>query len=158
MKVLRLHGKGDLRIHDEPDPVPEPDEQVVNILAAGICGSDLHWVDHGGVGEAQVVRPLVLGHEFAGTITNADGRETQVAVDPAISCGTCRSCQEGHPNLCNRIRFTGYGMDDGALREYMAWPARCIHPLPAGMSAIDGVVLEPGQEYRKTTIYKFSVK
>jgi L-iditol 2-dehydrogenase len=109
----------------------------------GICGSDLHWVEQGGVGEAQIDRPLVLGHEFAGTITDTDGRDIQVAVDPAIPCGQCRLCQEGHPNLCTSIRFAGYGIDDGALREKLAWPEKCLHPLPQGMSVIEGAMLEP---------------
>ncbi|MFC1484410.1 zinc-binding dehydrogenase [Candidatus Neomarinimicrobiota bacterium] len=143
MRVIRLHGKGDLRVHDEADPAPGPGERIVQVHAVGICGSDLHWYEQGGVGESQIDQPLVLGHEFAGTITDADGRAVLAAVDPAIACGQCRSCQEGHPNLCTRIRFAGYGIDDGALREKLAWHGKCIHPLPEGMSAVEGVMLEP---------------
>lgn len=143
MRVIRLHGNMDLRVHDEPEPVPGPEESLVNVHAVGICGSDLHWIECGGVGETQIDEPLVLGHEFAGTITDADGRAVLAAVDPAIPCGRCRSCQEGHPNLCTRIRFAGYGTDDGALREKLAWPEKCFHPLPEGMTAIEGAMLEP---------------
>ena len=143
MKVIRLHGKNDLRVHEEPDPVPGPDERLVEVHAVGICGSDLHWVEQAGIGEAAIDNPLVLGHEFAGTTSNGEGSTIPVAVDPAIPCGQCRSCLEGHPNLCTRIRFAGYGTDDGGMREKLAWPERCFHPLPEGMSAIEGAMLEP---------------
>ncbi|MFB0517112.1 MAG: zinc-binding dehydrogenase [Candidatus Neomarinimicrobiota bacterium] len=143
MRVLRLHGKGDLRLHTEPDPVAGPDEAVVLIHTVGICGSDLHWVEHGGVGETQLEKPMVLGHEFSGVVNDREGQPVLVAVDPAIPCGQCRSCQEGHPNLCWQIRFAGYGVEDGAFREQMAWPKRCLHPLPEKLTATDGALLEP---------------
>jgi L-iditol 2-dehydrogenase len=130
-------------MHDEPDPKPREDEQVIDIDVVGICGSDLHWHEQAGVGEAQIDRPLVLGHEFGGYIHGADGQLVPVAVDPAIPCNQCRPCLEGHPNLCTRIRFAGYGTDDGGLRERVAWPQRCLYPLPAGMSTAEGAMLEP---------------
>jgi L-iditol 2-dehydrogenase len=86
-----------------------------------------------------LTRPLAPGHELAGT--TEDGR--RVAVDPAIPCEECPLCLEGHPNLCPTVRFAGYGEDDGALSEWMAWPERCVFPLPEGLSAIDGAMLEP---------------
>src|SRR5262249_5535346 len=78
-------------------------------------------------------------HELAGV--TADGQ--RVAVDPAISCQACPLCLEGHPNLCEAIRFAGHGEDDGGLQEWMAWPARCLFPLPAGLTAADGALLQP---------------
>ena len=81
----------------------------------------------------------MLGHEFAGR--TEDGR--LVAVDPAIYCGHCPLCLEGHPNLCPSVRFAGHGPDDGALREWIAWPEECLVPLPDGFSAADGAMLEP---------------
>jgi L-iditol 2-dehydrogenase len=66
-----------------------------------------------------------------------------VAVDPAMPCGTCELCKEGHRNLCVRIRFAGHGSQDGALREYVAWPTELLHPLPDGFTAADGALLEP---------------
>ncbi len=139
MRVARLHGAGDIRLHDEPLPVPGPDETLVRVRAVGLCGSDLHWLAEGGIGDAQLVHPLVLGHEFAGT-TDAGER---VAVDPAISCGQCEMCQAGNPNLCSRVVLAGHGDRDGALREAMAWPTHCLHPLPDSLSFADGAMLEP---------------
>ena len=139
MKVARLHGPGDVRLHDEPRPTPGPGEVLVRVEAVGLCGSDLHWFSEGSIGGVPLTRPLTPGHELAGT--TEDGR--RVAVDPAISCEECPLCLEGHPNLCPTVRFAGYGEDDGALSEWMAWPERCVFPLPEGLSAIDGAMLEP---------------
>jgi len=139
VRVVRLHGVRDLRLEDEARPVPRPGEALVRVGAVGICGSDLHWFEQGAIGGATFNHPLVLGHEFAGTTTDGDA----VAVDPAIPCQACRACAEGHPNLCEAVRFAGHGSEDGALREWMAWPAPCLIPLPPGLSAADGAMLEP---------------
>jgi L-iditol 2-dehydrogenase len=64
-------------------------------------------------------------------------------VDPAVSFGSCRACLEGHPNVCPSVRFAGQGKDDGALREWVAWPERCLFPLPETLTEADGAMLEP---------------
>lgn len=138
MRAVRLHAAGELRTHEEPQPVPGPGERLVRVTAVGLCGSDLHWVDAGGIGSTRLERPLVLGHELAG-VTD-DGR--RVAIDPAISCGTCESCLGGHSQLCEAVRFAGHDVD-GGLREWIAWPERCLFPLPAAVSDTAGAVLEP---------------
>jgi L-iditol 2-dehydrogenase len=111
----------------------------VRVEAVGLCGSDLHWFEEGSIGGVPLVRPLAPGHELAGT--TEDGR--RVAVDPAVPCTTCPLCLEGHPNLCAGVRFAGHGEDDGALREWMTWPERCLFALPEGLSAAEGAMLEP---------------
>jgi L-iditol 2-dehydrogenase len=143
MKVLRLHGRGDLRLHDEPEPVPGPGEVLLRVTAVGLCGSDLHWFSEAGIGDARLQEPLVLGHEFAGVIESGERRGERVAVDPAVPCGACEFCLEGNPNFCSTLRFAGHGMEDGALRQYMAWSAHCLHPLPNSLTDADGVMLEP---------------
>jgi len=139
VRSARLHGARDLRLHDEPSPVPGTGEVLVRVEAVGLCGSDLHWFEEGGIGGTSISRALVPGHEFAGR--TADGR--LCAVDPAMHCGHCRLCVEGHPNLCPEVRFAGHGSVDGALRECLAWPERNLIPLPEGFSAADGAMLEP---------------
>lgn len=139
MRVARLHAVGEVRVGDEPVPVPGAEESLVHVRAVGICGSDLHWLAEGGIGDAQLAHPLVLGHEFAGT-TDAGQR---VAVDPAIPCGHCVMCQSGNPNLCDRVVFAGHGDLDGALREAVAWPTHLLHTLPETLSFSDGAMLEP---------------
>jgi L-iditol 2-dehydrogenase len=139
MRALRLHGPHDLRLHDELRPTPRQGEQLLRVTAVGICGSDLRWFSAGGIGDATLSQPLVLGHEFA-AVTPSGGR---VAVDPAIPCRKCEDCMRGHPNLCAEVRFAGHGSVDGALREYLAWDERCLFPLPDSMTDEDGVMLEP---------------
>lgn len=140
---MRLHAAGDLRLHDEPMPVPGPDEALVRVTAVGLCGSDLHWFGEAGIGDARIAQPLVLGHEFAGVIDSGERRGERVAIDPAIPCEQCEFCHEGNPNLCIALHFAGHGADDGALREYVTWPFRCLHPLPVSMTDADGAMLEP---------------
>lgn len=142
MKVLRLHAVGDLRLHHEPKPVPGPGEVLLRVTAVGLCGSDLHWLSGAGIGDVQLKKPLVLGHEFAGVIESGKRRGQRVAVDPAVSCGLCEFCLEGSPNLCAALRFAGHGEQDGALREYMAWPIRCLYHLPDSLTDVEGALLE----------------
>jgi len=139
MKSVRLHAVGDLRIHDEPVPVPGTAERLVRVKAVGVCGSDLHWFSEAGIGDAQLKRPLVLGHEFAGE--TEDGQ--RVAVDPAIPCGECEFCLQGHPNLCSALVFAGHGEQDGALQECLAWHEKSLFPIPDSFTYADGAMLEP---------------
>jgi L-iditol 2-dehydrogenase len=141
--VSRLHGAGDIRVAEEPVPAAGAGESLVRVEAVGICGSDLHWFEEGGIGDARLADPLVIGHEFAGVVEGGplDGR--RVAVDPALHCGHCERCLEGHQNLCANVAFAGHGSCDGGLREYLAWPTEALHPLPDSMDGIAGAMLEP---------------
>jgi len=143
MKVLRLHGVQDLRLHDEPVPNPKAGEVLVQVKAVGICGSDLHWFAEEGIGDARLERPLVLGHEFAGVIASGPRQGQRVAVDPCITCGKCEFCLQGDPNLCIAHTFAGHGITDGSLREYLAWPEEFLVPIPDELTDEDGAMLEP---------------
>ena len=139
MKVLRLFKPGDLRIQDEPLPTPGANEALIRVKAVGVCGSDLRWFTQGGIGDATLDHPLVLGHEFAGETEAGES----VAVDPAIPCGVCELCQRGDTNLCPQVRFAGHSGQDGALREFLCWEKDRLHQLPDSLSESDGVMLEP---------------
>ena len=143
MKVLRLKSLGDVELTDEPRPEVGPGESLVHVSAVGLCGSDLHWFGQGSIGDAVLSRPLVLGHEFGGTVEGGplDGR--RVAVDPAIPCNVCERCREGNHNLCPNVRFAGHGATDGGLREFLAWPTTLLHPVPDGFSDATVALLEP---------------
>lgn len=143
MRAVRLHGVGDLRLHDEEPPATTPGRTLVRVGAVGICGSDLHWFAEGSIGDARVARPLVLGHEIAGVAVGGplDGR--LVAVDPAVPCGSCSTCSAGLGHLCPEVVFAGHGTQDGGLQETLSWPTRLLHPLPEPMTAEDGAMLEP---------------
>jgi L-iditol 2-dehydrogenase len=143
MKALRLHGPGDLRLADEPAPIPGPGEVLVRVTAVGICGSDLHWYDESAIGDAVLTRPLVLGHEAAGVIVDGPRAGQRVALDPQIPCGACVTCAAGRGHLCPQVRFLGHSVTDGAMRELLAWPAANLVPLPDEIDDAAGAMLEP---------------
>jgi L-iditol 2-dehydrogenase len=144
MRVARLHGAGDVRLQDEDVPVPASGaDRLVEVRSVGICGSDLHWFTEGGIGDAVVDRPLVLGHEMAGVIRGGPDDGVRVAIDPAIPCGVCEPCRDGYGNLCPDVVFAGHGACDGGLRQFLTWPAERLHPLPDSISDDDGALLEP---------------
>jgi L-iditol 2-dehydrogenase len=144
MRVARLHGARDVRLHTEERPRPAGDgDRLVEVTSVGVCGSDLHWFTEGGIGDAVLARPLVLGHEMAGVVRGGPDDGIRVAVDPAVPCGACEPCRAGHGNLCPDVVFAGHGACDGGLRQFLTWPRHRLHPLPDGLSADDGALLEP---------------
>jgi len=143
MRVARLFGPGDLRLADEPDPIPGPDDELVRVTAVGLCGSDRHWFIDGAIGGATLGRPLVLGHEIAGVVESGSRRGLRVAVDPADPCERCELCRTDRSHLCPATRFAGYEPTDGGLRTLMRWPARLLCPVPDSISDAEAALLEP---------------
>src|SRR5512147_1956921 len=141
--ALRLHPDRRLRLHDEAVPVPGPGQALLRISAVGLCGSDRHWMIDGGIGDAVLRTPLVLGHEFAAVVESGRLAGRRVAVDPADSCGTCALCRGNQSNLCQQIRFAGHGATDGALRERMAWPEDCLYPVGDRVGDAQAALIEP---------------
>ena len=143
MRALRLHGPNEQRLHDEPDPSPAPGEVLVRVSAVGLCGSDRHWLLEGGIGDARLEHPLVLGHEFAGVVVSGRREGERVAVDPAVPCGACDLCTAGLEHLCPAVRFAGHGSTDGALRTLLPWPERLLHPVPEPLTDVEAALAEP---------------
>ncbi len=143
MEVLRLHGARDVRIHQEPEPVVAPGEELVRITAVGLCGSDLHWYEDGGIGESVVAEPLVLGHEMGGVIMSGPREGERVIVEPADPCGHCDVCRAGNANLCLDVKFCGHAPIHGGLRTLMNWPQRLLLPAPDTIVGDDIALLEP---------------
>jgi L-iditol 2-dehydrogenase len=130
MKEARLYAVGDVRIGEAEPPMAGLGESLVRVTAVGLCGSDLHWFDAGGIGDAQLGRPVVLGHEFGGIAEGGALDGQRVAVDPALPCWICDRCREGNTK-------------DGGLRDYVAWPDRLLHPVPPALSDVAVAMLEP---------------
>jgi L-iditol 2-dehydrogenase len=149
MRASRLHGVRDLRLEELPRPEPAPGEVLLKIASVGVCGSDVHYYTEGRIGDAVVTDPIVMGHEFsawvAGLGEGVEGLEVGqlVAVEPAVSCGACESCQHGHPNLCPHVLFCGTPPIDGVFAEYAVKPAENCFPLPEGFTPVRGALLEP---------------
>jgi L-iditol 2-dehydrogenase len=149
VKAMRLYGPGDFRLDDLPVPELGAGQVLLQVLAVGVCGSGVHYFLDGGIGEDKVKQPFVIGHEFSARVVglgpDVSGPPigTRVAVEPAISCGACEFCEEGHPNLCENILFCSTPPTEGALREYMTHPAHLVFPLPDSINDEEGAVLEP---------------
>ena len=145
MRQAVLVGPRQFSVRDLPTPTPAPDEILVAVEAAGICGSDLHTYH----GTNPVIKPpLVMGHECAGTIARA-GSATglqpgqRIALEPDVPCGDCVYCRAGQTHLCPDMRFVGAIRYDGAFADFVIAPASAAVPLPLDMPADDGVFAEP---------------
>ncbi|TJZ91391.1 L-idonate 5-dehydrogenase [Paracoccus gahaiensis] len=146
MRALVIHAAHDLRIEDRPDPTPGPGQLLLRLAVGGICGSDLHYVNHGGFGAIRLKEPMILGHEVSAHVKALGEGVTGfapgqlVAVSPSRPCGDCRFCHKGLPNHCLNMRFYGSAMPfphvQGAFRELLvADAAQCV----------DATGLTPGQ-------------
>jgi propanol-preferring alcohol dehydrogenase len=125
-----------LRLADVPTPVPGTGQVLVDVLACGVCRTDLHVVD-GELPDAKL--PLVLGHEVVGRVTRLGAGVVGVREGDRVgipwlgwTCGTCRFCRQGRENLCPGARFTGYHLDGGYAERALA-DARYVLALPASL-------------------------
>lgn len=145
MKALLFEGDWQMPLREIDPPQPGPEEVVIAVKAAGICGSDVHGFT-GFTGRRQP--PLVMGHEFSGAITSVGAQVTRfqpggrVVVQPLLTCGHCPNCRAGRPNICTNR--TGIGMNvNGAYAEAVSVPQDLLFALPAEMSWEQGALVEP---------------
>jgi L-idonate 5-dehydrogenase len=152
MKAIVVHAARDLRVEERAKPKPGKGQVLIKLAAGGICGSDLHYYQHGGFGTVRLREPMILGHEVAGHVLEmgtdvADLTKGQlVAVSPSRPCHKCRFCHEGAPQHCLNMRFYGSAMPfphiQGAFREYLVADAAQCAPAN-GLSAAQAAVAEP---------------
>jgi L-iditol 2-dehydrogenase len=144
-----LYAPHDIRMEERAQPQPGPKEVLVEIKAVGVCGSDVHYYEHGRIGSFIVNQPLILGHESAGVIVAVGegvslGRVGQrVTIEPGIPCRVCRECRHGEYNLCQNVRFFGTPPIDGAFTNYVTVPEDFAYVLPDSMSFEEGALIEP---------------
>jgi D-xylulose reductase len=150
MKALVLHKAGDLAVSSVPDPgAPGPGTVRVRVSVVGICGSDVHYFEHGRIGDFVVTAPMVLGHETAGIVESVGpdvvGMKPgdRVAMEPGVPCGACGVCRAGRYNLCRKVRFWATPPFDGSLAEYVVHPASYTYRLPDNVSLDEGALMEP---------------
>ncbi len=152
MKTIVIHAAKDLRIEECEAPAPGPGEVEVRVATGGICGSDLHYYNHGGFGAVRLKEPMILGHEVAGHVTaigpgvEAVAVGQLVAVSPSRPCRDCRFCAEGYYNQCLNMRFYGSAMPfphvQGAFREVLiADVAQCADA--TGLTPGEAAMAEP---------------
>ena len=144
MKAIVLESPGNVGLRELPKPTPAPGEALIEIRASSICGSDVLRVY---AGHAKTY-PLILGHEFAGIITeigpgvSAGWIGRHVAVAPLIPCMKCEMCAQGLYSACTAYSFIG-SRRPGGYAEYCAVPVTSLVPLPDGMDFEVGAILEP---------------
>lgn len=154
---------------DRPIPTLRTSRDVrVRVIATGLCGSDVsscpsisnsrlltsllvqvHYWQHGRIGNYVVNAPIVLGHESAG-IVEACGEDVthlkigdQVALEPGVGCNTCEICRSGHYNICDAMRFAATPPYDGTLSTFYCLPEECCYKLPSHISLREGALVEP---------------
>lgn len=149
MKIARMNKPGDIKIMVEPTPTIKDNEILVKVKHVGICGSDVHYYEHGRIGDFVVEKPIILGHECAGEVTEIGKSVTGfekgdlVALEPGYTCGKCEFCLTGRYNLCPDVVFMATPPYDGAFCEYVAYPSHMAFKLPQGMDTIEGALIEP---------------
>jgi L-iditol 2-dehydrogenase len=130
-------------------PVPGPTQVLIEVAAVGICGSDVHYYEHGRIADFVVREPLVLGHEASGIIRAVGPEVTdrtvgqRVALEPQETCGRCEQCLSGRYNLCPDVQFFATPPIHGAFTQYVVLEAHRAHPVPNTLSDEAAALIEP---------------
>lgn len=153
MEALVIHAPNDLRVETIVTEPVQAGQIRVRVRKGGICGSDLHYFNHGGFGTIRIKEPMVLGHEIAGIVEQvADGVTRiavgdRIAVSPSRPCGQCTYCQQGLQNHCLDMRYYGSAMRtphvQGAFRQEIVCDASQAHKLADTVSDGEGALAEP---------------
>ncbi|OWF40804.1 sorbitol dehydrogenase-like [Mizuhopecten yessoensis] len=144
-----LYKKGDIKLEDKPIPEPGPGEVQLCMQQVGICGSDVHYWQHGSIGDFVVKAPMILGHEASALVSKlGEGVTTlkvgdRVAIEPGVPCRTCHYCKSGRYNLCADMKFCATPPYDGNLSRFYVHAADFCFKLPDNVSFEEGALLEP---------------
>lgn len=149
MRAAVLRSTENLVIEERIMPEVGVNEVLIKVMDCGICGSDVHYYQHGRIGDFVVEKPMILGHECAGVVVET-GKQVRnlavgdrVAVEPGHTCGKCEFCKTGRYNLCPDVVFLATPPYDGAFAEYISYPADMAYRLPDNMDTVEGALLEP---------------
>lgn len=152
MRAIVIHKAKDLRVEERAEASPQAGQVAITLATGGICGSDLHYYNHGGFGPITIKEPMILGHEVSGYIRalgdGVEGLEVGdlVAISPSRPCGSCKYCAQGLRNHCLNMRFYGSAMPfphiQGAFQESLiADASQCVKA--NGLTAGEAAVAEP---------------
>jgi L-idonate 5-dehydrogenase len=150
MRAIVIHAAKDLRIEERAVEALGPGQVRLRLATGGVCGSDLHYYNHGGFGAVRLKEPMILGHEVSAYVeepgTSGFAKGQLVAVSPSRPCGACKFCLEGLPNQCLNMRFYGSAMPfphiQGAFREVLVADAsQCVDA--TGLTAGEAAIAEP---------------
>ncbi|KAI0014844.1 GroES-like protein [Xylariomycetidae sp. FL0641] len=145
-----LNKPHDVEFKDRPVPtLASPHDVLVGINYTGICGSDVHYWEHGAIGHFVVREPMVLGHESAGTVVEVGSavktlkKGDRIALEPGYPCRRCSPCLSGHYNLCPDMEFAATPPYHGTLTGFWTAPADFCYKLPESVSLREGALIEP---------------
>lgn len=147
MLALYKTAKGveNMELRQAPVPQPKANEVLIEIKAAGVCGTDVH-IRHD---QFPYWPPVIMGHEFSGIIVEAGNEVTNFKIGDRIvaephtrACGKCELCRTGNSQLCSSKRSPGWGID-GAFAKYLAMPEHLLHHIPDSMTYEEAAVVEP---------------
>lgn len=149
MTAAVMHKPYDIQLEQLSVPEVSSNEVLVQVMAVGICGSDLHYYEHGRIGRYVVEQPLILGHECSGIVVAMGDQVTRfqlndrVAVEPGVTCGTCEMCKAGRYNLCPDVVFLATPPVDGAFVQYIKMREDFLFPIPDELSFEEAALNEP---------------
>ncbi|MDQ2756831.1 MAG: NAD(P)-dependent alcohol dehydrogenase [Actinomycetota bacterium] len=149
MRASVLHGIGDVRLENRQDPIPGPGQVLVRVAAVGVCGSDIHYYEHGQIGSYVIDAPLVLGHEAAGDVAAIGAGVhrvkvgARVSIEPGVPDFTCPECLAGRYHLCPAMSFYATPPHDGAFCELVLTHESFAHRVPDTMDLDTAALLEP---------------
>ncbi|XP_031634641.1 sorbitol dehydrogenase-like [Contarinia nasturtii] len=144
-----LYGIEDLRLEQRPLPEIADDQVLLRMDSVGICGSDVHYLVDGRIGDFIVKNPMIIGHESSGVVHKIGKSVTnlkvgdRVAIEPGVPCRYCSDCKEGRYNLCAHVIFCATPPHDGNLTRYYAHAADFCYKLPGHVSMEEGALMEP---------------
>lgn len=148
-KAFYMTGIRKMEVRDVPVPEVKKGQVLVKLEYVGICGSDVHYLEHGKIGDFVVDGDFILGHECAGIVTEVGEnvaslkKGDRVALEPGCTCGQCEFCKTGLYNLCPDVEFLATPPYHGCLEQYIAFPANMCFKLPDKMSTKEGALVEP---------------
>ncbi len=138
-----------VRIEEREAPSPGPRDVLVQVSAVGVCGSDVHFFEHGHIGDVIVESPMILGHEASGVVVSlgSDVRNRvigeRVSLEPGVPCSVCAQCRSGFYNLCPDVVFFGTPPVDGAFAQYVTINEEFAYPVPDSVSDLAAALIEP---------------
>jgi len=148
-RAAYMTGLNTIEMRNVEIPVIKENEVLIKLEYIGICGSDVHYLENGRIGDFIVEGDFILGHECAGRVeavgkaVTSLKRGDKVALEPGCTCGQCEFCKLGKYNLCPDVKFLATPPYQGCLTKYLAYPASMCFLLPENVSTKEGALVEP---------------
>ncbi|MFD2831166.1 NAD(P)-dependent alcohol dehydrogenase [Corticicoccus populi] len=144
-----MHDISEVSVEDREVPSISAEEVLIEVKAVGVCGSDVHYYNHGRIGRRVVKYPHVQGHECAGVVIDI-GEDVKnlkpgdrVVVEPGIACGECDFCKKGKYNLCDEMVFISTPPHQGAFAKYISHKSSFVHKIPDELDFTTASLAEP---------------